>query len=186
VGNGRKVLNHYIKTLKESGYPPKAADAQFSDFSDRELDAMFDLTIEEFDKIVEDSYNEESDGSNSPMEGGGEGVRTEKVAFLSVVRRCGQIGEFGIDAEDLQDIVQDALEKSDGGEKAPPLGIPNDYNGNEDVMLMTGYIFNNAVTKLKLGGAAYGKNKLFFLTQANKDKYEQVSAPKIFKLNIIS
>jgi len=58
VGNGRKVLAHYIKKLKEGGYPDKAADKQFSDYTDRELDALFDLTIDEYDKMVEKSFNE--------------------------------------------------------------------------------------------------------------------------------
>lgn len=58
AGNGRKVLAHYIKKLKEGGYPEKAADKQFADYTDRELDALFDLTIDEYDKMVEDSFNE--------------------------------------------------------------------------------------------------------------------------------
>lgn len=60
AGNGRKVLAHYINKLKEGGYPEKAADKQFSDYTDRELDALFDLTIDEYDKMVEDSFNEVS------------------------------------------------------------------------------------------------------------------------------
>lgn len=58
AGNGRKVLAHYIKKLKEGGYPEKAADKQFADYTDRELDALFDLSVDEYDKMVEDAYNE--------------------------------------------------------------------------------------------------------------------------------
>lgn len=58
AGNGRKVLAHYIKKLKEGGYPEKAADKQFADYTDRELDALFDLSVDEYDKMVDDAYNE--------------------------------------------------------------------------------------------------------------------------------
>lgn len=58
AGNGRKVLAHYVKKLKEGGYPEKAADKQFADYTDRELDALFDLSVDEYDKMVEDAYNE--------------------------------------------------------------------------------------------------------------------------------
>jgi hypothetical protein len=58
AGNGRKVLAHYIKKLKEGGFPEKAADKQFADYTDRELDALFDLSTDEYDKMVEDAYNE--------------------------------------------------------------------------------------------------------------------------------
>lgn len=58
AGNGRKVLAHYIKKLKEGGYPEKAADKQFADYTDRELDALFDLTIDEYDQMVDASFNE--------------------------------------------------------------------------------------------------------------------------------
>jgi hypothetical protein len=58
VGNGAKVLKHFQTKLKDAGYPAKAADKMFSDYSERELDALFDLSIDEFDKMVEATFNE--------------------------------------------------------------------------------------------------------------------------------
>jgi len=68
AGNGRKVLGHYIKKLKEGGFPEKAADKQFADYTDRELDALFDLSVDEYDKMVEDAYNEVGQFSMSAEE----------------------------------------------------------------------------------------------------------------------
>lgn len=58
AGNGAKVLKHFQQKLKDAGYPAKAADKMFADYSERELDALFDLSVDEFDRIVESSYNE--------------------------------------------------------------------------------------------------------------------------------
>ncbi|EWM27153.1 hypothetical protein Naga_100010g45 [Nannochloropsis gaditana] len=141
AGNGRKVLAHYIKKLKEGGYPEKAADKQFSDYTDRELDALFDLTTDEYDKMVEDSFNE--------------------------------IGDFKLSAEEIQDVIQEALVASEGGEKASPLGIKADYGGAQDVLLMLGLAFERVSAKLSQGGATGPDGtKYLFMTDAQLAKFD--------------
>ena len=140
AGNGRKVLAHYIKKLKEGGYPDKAADKQFSDYTDRELDALFDLTIDEYDKMVEDSFNE--------------------------------IGTFSLTADEIKDVISEALVASEGGEKASPLGIQADYGGAQDVLLMMGLAFERVAAKLNQGGAkGEDGTKYLFMTEAQLNKF---------------
>ena len=142
AGNGRKVLAHYIKKLKEGGYPEKAADKQFADYTDRELDALFDLTVDEYDQMVDASFNE--------------------------------AGAFQLSADEIKNVIGEALVASEGGEKATPLGIQADYGGAQDVLLMMGLAFERVAAKLNQGGAkGEDGTKYLFMTGAQLDKFDK-------------
>lgn len=78
-------------------------------------------------------------------------------------------------AEDIKSVIDDALEASEGGEKAAPLGIEADYGGAQDVLLMLGLAFERVAAKLNQGGATdTDGTKYLFMTGAQLKQFDTV------------
>lgn len=88
-----------------------------------------------------------------------------------------QIGAFELKADEIKNVIQDALVASEGGEKASPLGIEADYGGAQDVLLMLGLAFERVSSKLKSGGAKGADGtKYLFMTDAQLQKFDKVKS----------
>lgn len=85
-----------------------------------------------------------------------------------------QIGPFDITEAQFDAITANAAAKSAGGIKGTPLGLPPNFEGGEDVLLLIKTKIREAAQKAGLGGAQYNGEEFLFLSPAQLTAIEKV------------